>query len=189
MATKRLIKELDAYNRDPSSPAVAELYPLRDDDLMELRAVLRGPEGTGYEGICPHLTSPHAHSPSTPPSNERTIKQTKTDLPPPGGRFSLSISIPPNYPSAPPAVTFLTPTIHPNISFSTGEICLDLLKTSWTPAYGLVSTLEAVAQLMASGGEAESPLNLDVGRMVREGDWVGVGGLVRLMTGRYAMGE
>lgn len=50
MATKRLIKELDAYNRDPSSPAVAELYPVREDDLMELRAVLRGPEGTGYEG-------------------------------------------------------------------------------------------------------------------------------------------
>lgn len=107
----------------------------------------------------------------------------------PGGRFDLSISIPPNYPSSPPTLTFLTPTIHPNVSFSTGEICLDLLKTSWTPAYGVVSTLEAVQQLMASGGEADSPLNLDVARLVREGDLVGVESLVRWGTGRWAMGR
>ena len=49
MAAKRLIKELDTYNRDPS-PAVAELFLLQDDNLFELRAVLMGPEGTGYEG-------------------------------------------------------------------------------------------------------------------------------------------
>lgn len=81
------------------------------------------------------------------------------------------------------------PCIHPNISFTTGEICLDLLKTSWTPAYGVVSTLEAVHQLMSSGGEAESPLNLDVAKLVREGDLVGVEGLVRWGTGVWAMGK
>jgi ubiquitin-protein ligase len=49
MASKRLIKELDAYNREPSS-AVVSLEPTSDDDLLHLKAVLRGPDDTAYEG-------------------------------------------------------------------------------------------------------------------------------------------
>ena len=49
MASKRLIKELDAYNRD-SSPAVLSLEPVSDDDFFHLKAVLRGPDDTAYEG-------------------------------------------------------------------------------------------------------------------------------------------
>lgn len=49
MASKRLIKELDAYRRDPSA-ALSVLEPRSDDDLFHLVAVLRGPEGTAYEG-------------------------------------------------------------------------------------------------------------------------------------------
>ena len=52
MASKRLIKELDQYNKDPS-PAVTLLEPTDDDDLFHLTAVLRGPDGTAYEGIPP----------------------------------------------------------------------------------------------------------------------------------------
>lgn len=47
MSTKRLIKELDAHARDPS-PALLKLEPL-DDDLHNLTAVLKGPDGTAYE--------------------------------------------------------------------------------------------------------------------------------------------
>lgn len=72
--------------------------------------------------------------------------------------------------------------------FKTGEICLDLLKASWTPAYGVVSALEAVQQLLGAGGEPDSPLNLDVARLVREGDLVGAEGLVRFYTRVFAMG-
>ena len=50
MAAKRLIKELDAYNREPS-PALSSLQPASDEDLFRLTAVLRGPEDTAYEGI------------------------------------------------------------------------------------------------------------------------------------------
>ena len=49
MASKRLIKELDAYNREPSS-AITQLETVADDDLFHLTAVLRGPEGSAYEG-------------------------------------------------------------------------------------------------------------------------------------------
>ena len=105
----------------------------------------------------------------------------------PGGLFTLTLTIPPTYPNTPPSIAFATPCCHPNVSFATGEICLDLLKTAWTPAYGLVSSLEAVQQLLSAGGEADSPLNLDVARLVREGDLVGAEALVRLYTRLYAM--
>lgn len=80
----------------------------------------------------------------------------------------------------------MTPCCHPNVNFKTGEICLDLLKTSWTPAYGMVSTLEAVQQLMSAGGEPDSPLNVDLARLLRERDLVAAEGLVRFYTGLYA---
>lgn len=49
MATKRLIKELDAYQRDPS-PSLTRLEPSSNDDLFHMQAELKGPEGTAYEG-------------------------------------------------------------------------------------------------------------------------------------------
>lgn len=49
MATKRIIRELEAYNRDPS-PVLSRLEPISDDNLLELTATLLGPEGTAYEG-------------------------------------------------------------------------------------------------------------------------------------------
>lgn len=50
MATKRLMKELDAFRREPSK-AVSRLEPQSDEDLFHLVATLRGPEGTAYEGM------------------------------------------------------------------------------------------------------------------------------------------
>ena len=54
MASKRLTKELIAYQKDPS-PVVLKLEPLSDDDILHLTAVLKGPDGTAYEGehACP----------------------------------------------------------------------------------------------------------------------------------------
>ena len=99
----------------------------------------------------------------------------------------MNISVPSNYPSSPPDVRFKTPCCHPNVNFKTGEICLDLLKGSWTPTYGLISTLEAVQQLLSAGGEPDSPLNIDIARLLREGDLVGAEALVRFYTRLYAV--
>ncbi|KAK4980479.1 hypothetical protein LTR42_000786 [Elasticomyces elasticus] len=151
MASKRLIKELEQYSKDPPH-AIARLDTV-GDDLTHLSAGLKGPEGTAYEG----------------------------------GLWTLSISVPSSYPNTPPELHFKTPICHPNVSFKTGEICLDLLKTSWTPAYGIVSTLEAVHQLLTAGGEPDSPLNLDIAVLLRDGDLVAAESLVRFYTRIYAM--
>ena len=94
------------------------------------------------------------------------------------GLWELDIKLPENYPMAPPTVRFLTQCCHPNIHIQTGEICLDLLKTSWSPAYTIASTLEAVQQLLAYP-QVDSPLNVDIANVLKEGDEMGGESLIR----------
>lgn len=64
----------------------------------------------------------------------------------------------------------------------TGEICLDLLKTSWTPAYTISSTIGAIHQLLAYPAP-DSPLNTDIAALQRNGDTVGAEALIRYYCG------
>lgn len=85
-------------------------------------------------------------------------------------------SIPPP-PSPKPPFVAKTYTIT-MIYKKTGEICLDLLKTAWSPAFGIVTTLTEIHRLL-SYPVVDSPLNVDVAILLREGDNIGAEGLVR----------
>ena len=50
-----------------------------------------------------------------------------------------------------------------------GEICLDILKKEWSPAWSLQSACRAIISLLADPA-ADSPLNCDAGNMLRAGD-------------------
>ncbi|KAI9697766.1 MAG: hypothetical protein M1836_004442 [Candelina mexicana] len=104
-----------------------------------------------------------------------------------GGLWKLRIDIKEGYPHKPPEIRFLTRVCHANVNFVTGEICLDLLKENWSPAYTIASTLESVRILLGEP-EMESPLNVEVGCLLREGDQVAVQGLVRFYTGEERWG-
>lgn len=99
-------------------------------------------------------------------------------------RFQLNISVPSSYPHAAPHITFVTPCAHPNIHPKTGEICLDLLKDSWTPVWTLESTCRAISALLGAG-DASSPLNCDIGNLVRSGDIKGAWSLARFYCEEY----
>lgn len=103
------------------------------------------------------------------------------------GRWLLSILLPTNYPLAPPKIRFVTPIVHPNIELDTGEICLDLLKDAWTPAYSVLETVRAVRNGLLPYPEVDSPLNVDAAALLRGGDLVGARRLVELwcLEGRY----
>ncbi|KAI0898272.1 ubiquitin-conjugating enzyme/RWD-like protein [Annulohypoxylon nitens] len=104
------------------------------------------------------------------------------------GRWLLDISIPPSYPLQPPKISFETPIVHANIAFRSGEICLDLLKEAWTPAYSVLECVRAVRMLL-SCPETDSPLNVDVAALLRGGDNLGARRLVEFWVrdeaGRY----
>ncbi|XP_043568295.1 ubiquitin-conjugating enzyme E2 D1b isoform X3 [Chiloscyllium plagiosum] len=55
------------------------------------------------------------------------------DSPYQGGVFFLAIQFPTDYPFKPPKVAFTTKIYHPNIN-SNGSICLDILRSQWSPA-------------------------------------------------------
>ena len=108
-----------------------------------------------------------------------------TDTPFEGGVFELELNIGVRYPLAPPVVRVTTPLFHPNIHDRTGEVCLDILKEAWSPAWTLVSVVRAVRALLAAPN-ADSPLNCDAGNLLRAGDVDGFARIARRMVVEHA---
>ena len=69
------------------------------------------------------------------------------DSPYSGGVFNLSIEFPVDYPFKPPRIMFLTKIYHPNIN-TAGFICLDILKTNWSPALTISKALLSVLSIL-----------------------------------------
>lgn len=67
------------------------------------------------------------------------------------------------------------------IGLQTGEICLDILKGAWTPAWTLLAVCQAITALMADPAP-DSPLNCDAGNLLRAGDLRGYASLARCYT-------
>ena len=64
------------------------------------------------------------------------------------GVFQVLIDIPENYPLVPPKMKFLTIPYHPNVSSQTGAICVDILKTEWSPMLTLRKVLLSLQLLL-----------------------------------------
>jgi ubiquitin-protein ligase len=64
-----------------------------------------------------------------------------------GKEYRLLIEIPSNYPFIAPKVRFIDHVKCENV-FYDGEVCVDILKDAWSPAYTLWSLLEAIASLL-----------------------------------------
>eukprot|EP01033_Poteriospumella_lacustris_P000483 gene480-323_t len=66
-----------------------------------------------------------------------------------GYEFDLKIQIPSAYPMQPPVIKFVTKIFHPNVMYETGEICLDILKKEWSPAWNLQSACRAIVAILS----------------------------------------
>lgn len=106
------------------------------------------------------------------------------DSPYKGGMFNLSIVFPEDYPFKPPKVRFETRIYHPNIS-SSGGICIDTLKDSWTPALTISKVLLSISALMCEPNP-DDPLMPDIARQFKA-DREGYNEKAREYTSRYAV--
>jgi len=103
-----------------------------------------------------------------------------------GGTFLVQLDVQESYPLQAPKARFITKIFHPNIHFKTGEVCLDILKAAWTPAWTLQSVCRAIIALL-SNPEADSPLNCDAGNLIRNGDTRGFNSMARMYTQLHAV--
>lgn len=84
--------------------------------------------------------------------------------------FELDILLPDEYPFEPPIVRFITRVWHPNVRFSNGEICNDILKISgeskytWSPGSDIVSVIMNIVGMLGGNLNFNSPLNPEAAR-------------------------
>lgn len=78
------------------------------------------------------------------------------DTPWEGGLFQLDMKFTESYPNDPPNVKFLSEGIyHPNV-YVDGRICLDILKTNWSPNYDVRTLLVSIQSLLAEPNPASA---------------------------------
>lgn len=147
-AIRRIQKEQAQLVEDPPSNCTAGPS---GDNIRQWSAIILG-NPSSRANVFVFLLTLHVKGPD--------------DSPYKGGVFSLSIVFPEEYPFKPPKVRFETKIYHPNIS-SSGGICIDILKDSWTPALTISKVLLSVCALMCEPNP-DDPLMPEIARQYKE---------------------
>ncbi|XP_027450004.1 ubiquitin-conjugating enzyme E2 D1 isoform X1 [Zalophus californianus] len=127
-----------------------------------------GPAGTGQE-LSDLQRDPPAHC-SAGPVGDDLFHWQATIMGPPdsayqGGVFFLTVHFPTDYPFKPPKIAFTTKIYHPNIN-SNGSICLDILRSQWSPALTVSKVLLSICSLLCDPNP-DDPLVPDIAQIYK----------------------
>ena len=89
------------------------------------------------------------------------------DTPYAGGCFELKLTVPDDYPFRPPAATFVTKILHPNIDPENGAVSLDMLGETWSPAMSLIKLVVGLVSLL-NEPNFDSPVAPDLAHLHRD---------------------
>ena len=183
-AAKRLRKELQVLAKQEPDNDIY-LRVVTTDNLLVWKAWIRGPCDTPYEGGIFELNIRCGSDyPLAPPTMVFATKVRKShiEIMCLGVVRSTSTSTVAHFNLLQSHIILLSIKIfHPNVHFRTGDICLDILKKEWSPAWGLQAACRAVLALL-SDPDASSPLNCDAGNMIRGGDMLAYNSTAAMYT-------
>lgn len=78
----------------------------------------------------------------------------------------MTLTFPPSYPYSAPRARCLARIFHPNIDYA-GNVCLNVLRLDWSPVLSLNSVLLGLLMLFVGELDAEEPLNLVAGEILK----------------------
>ena len=74
---------------------------------------------------------------------------------------TISIIFPNDYPFKSPSIGFLDKIYHPNVDYSSGSICLNVLNQEWQPIYTIKHIVEIFIPQLLTYPNPDDPLNIE----------------------------